>query len=662
MGGDSDNPPSHYKRIKVQGVECIVWLYNTNSENLSNSVKRARKKEKDEVGGRNLDVPMLDTKTVRNSRQYCDLIMITNNLTAWEAAVRNQFLSHHQTTRKISGGEQISLTCSKTGLPFITVTLYPGTKKIMIQPGQRSEANLLNWLGFYSDMLKIVTGSQQPSSTSVSGGSESNATSDLNQQGNITLTQDSDDVNPALHSTAQSSASVPPGGMSSSCSVTNASNTAFDTCLCSSSPTSTARMPTTPSSPVDNHVTRVDHHSMPLLSPVLAGAPTSRLQKEAENQQTERKIIVNELLFFMQNKLDSTSMDTTIELCAGFYSEVDVEESKKLLYDTVHPPDRLIKRRGQDKNRDNLRDICTVLYSTDVTKQPVFVAKSLLKLPPVTSHEHSIGKILRELDGLKMTVNKIMKNCVNVKDQVTTENLRVHPMPIPTPQKATISIQVNAIDLATSSQQNRSTQVSNPEDTQSGEFITIDYDPCVSTLSPDSTVSDNKESAPVTAVPARNTNQSHPTGHDNRESAPVTAVPARITNESHPTGHDEPTSWTKVQRKSQRVPSRHTSGVTGTGKSTCVRSSEKTNPRSPYQRGNRTVTGVFVTRLGPYTTTNQLFQHIRTATGCTCQPEKLQTKYGGYSSFYIAADRKLRATLLDPQIWPPRVLVKPFYS
>lgn len=82
--------------------------------------------------------------------------MITNNLNVWEAAIKKQFLAYQQLTSKITGGHQIALNCAKSGLPFVTVNFYPGTHKLMIQPGKWQESNLLNWLGFYSEMKKLV--------------------------------------------------------------------------------------------------------------------------------------------------------------------------------------------------------------------------------------------------------------------------------------------------------------------------------------------------------------------------------------------------------------------------------------------------------------------------------------------------------------------------
>jgi len=76
-----------------------------------------------------------------------------------------------------------------------------------------------------------------------------------------------------------------------------------------------------------------------------------------------------------------------------------------------------------------------------------------------------------------------------------------------------------------------------------------------------------------------------------------------------------------------------------------------------------TVTLVFfVTRLMTRCTSSQVAAHIRDTTGSSAKPEKLQTKYGEYSSFYVRCTSNLRSTLMNSESWPAGVLVKLFYD
>ena len=89
---------------------------------------------------------------------------------------------------------------------------------------------------------------------------------------------------------------------------------------------------------------------------------------------------------------------------------------------------------------------------------------------------------------------------------------------------------------------------------------------------------------------------------------------------------------------------------------------DNTEHQKNQVQGNRICSGIFVTKLDPKTSIKGLASTIRLRTGCSVVPEKLSTKYGSYSSFYIRCDRQMRDILLDPAIWPRKSWAKPFYS
>ena len=102
----------------------------------------------------------------------------------------------------------------------------------------------------------------------------------------------------------------------------------------------------------------------------------------------------------------------------------------------------------------------------------------------------------------------------------------------------------------------------------------------------------------------------------------------------------------------------------GTGVSSGIRSAKPARDmhRRPHSQPNRSVTGVFVTQLDPKTSPHRLSDFIRRETGISVRPEKLNTKYNSYGSFYIPADRVAREVLLNPALWPRGSKIKPFYS
>ena len=335
----------------------------------------------------------------------------------------------------------------------------------------------------------------------------------------------------------------------------------------------------------------------------------------------------------------------------------DVEHSKKILFDAVQPPDRLIKRRGENKLKENLSDICKVLYSTEVRKQPIFVAERLSKLPPVTTHEYGVGKILCELESIKLAVKHINEHN---PPQSTTQATQMTPI-----QPDAIQRIVDAgTQTDVQNYHGQSTQGSPPSpqrDIVSGpspspqedvvslmeEYITIDQDPCSSTVS---IMSDSSLYSDISSGEFSVQDVEHSLGH-------ASNVTDNLPGGS-PKGTFVTDSWQTVRTK----PFKNSSVINGTGKSTGVRTAAVTKRPNSRDMTNRTVTGVFVSRLDPYTTPKQIYLHIKRMTGYICRPEKLQTKYGGYSSFYILADVLHRRVLLDPQLWPSGTLLKLFYN
>ena len=80
------------------------------------------------------------------------------------------------------------------------------------------------------------------------------------------------------------------------------------------------------------------------------------------------------------------------------------------------------------------------------------------------------------------------------------------------------------------------------------------------------------------------------------------------------------------------------------------------------KHGNKTCTGLFVTRIRPGCTARDLELHVWNTTGYRVKPEMLQTKYDSYKSFYVRCDHAVRSMLFDPSIWPEGSMVKLFYS
>ncbi|KAI5639566.1 hypothetical protein NE865_07932 [Phthorimaea operculella] len=115
--------------------------------------------------------------------------------------------------------------------------------------------------------------------------------------------------------------------------------------------------------------------------------------------------------------------ESLIRLCRTSFNVDEIEEAKSLLFESVRTDKRKISRRKDGKVERDLQDIITVFKETDPEKIPVFVARELHRLPPVTFDHIDATRLLKDLLVLREDVTKLKAECVTKKDlQETLEN------------------------------------------------------------------------------------------------------------------------------------------------------------------------------------------------------------------------------------------------
>ena len=128
------------------------------------------------------------------------------------------------------------------------------------------------------------------------------------------------------------------------------------------------------------------------------------------------KLVANELLFYIQNKIHSTAKDVIVETCAKFYSLEEVTASMKLLETELNI--RLSKRNKSDdllsKLLNNLYNRLWTLDDT-ATQIPRFVAADLSRIPQERENSNSLAtieQILSSIHGLKSIVSNLQNQMV----------------------------------------------------------------------------------------------------------------------------------------------------------------------------------------------------------------------------------------------------------
>ncbi|CAB3223445.1 unnamed protein product [Arctia plantaginis] len=92
-------------------------------------------------------------------------------------------------------------------------------------------------------------------------------------------------------------------------------------------------------------------------------------------------------------------MDTEslIRICVSAFSASEIEDAKKLLFESVTTKRRNISRRKDGKKQKDLEDVICLIREIDPDKIPVFVARDLQKLPPISFDHVDVTKLLKDL-------------------------------------------------------------------------------------------------------------------------------------------------------------------------------------------------------------------------------------------------------------------------
>ena len=123
------------------------------------------------------------------------------------------------------------------------------------------------------------------------------------------------------------------------------------------------------------------------------------------------RMIVHELLFFVQNKLsvNPQPLDILVRTFTNFYNAGEILASKQVLFAGIKQDRfRLIKRTGKNKKQDDLLDICKLLLSTEIEQMPMFFAKELSKVP-CTTDTYDVTKVHKDLEEVRKSIYALSK-------------------------------------------------------------------------------------------------------------------------------------------------------------------------------------------------------------------------------------------------------------
>lgn len=122
-------------------------------------------------------------------------------------------------------------------------------------------------------------------------------------------------------------------------------------------------------------------------------------------------VVINELLSFIQNKVEIMKDESIVNLCSTAFTEEDVMQAKNLLYESIKTADRNVARR-KGKLHKNIQDMVSLMRRVHPDEIPVFVARDLHKLPPVTFDHLDCTRLLKDIIMVKNDIEFIQEKYV----------------------------------------------------------------------------------------------------------------------------------------------------------------------------------------------------------------------------------------------------------
>jgi hypothetical protein len=141
-----------------------------------------------------------------------------------------------------------------------------------------------------------------------------------------------------------------------------------------------------------------------------------------------RAFIVNELLCYLQNKLD-TSFKILVKIVTDFYDQKDISAAKKLLFDNVKSSDprlRYRQCRGDNRSRQDVRDMIWLLLSAELTDTPIFLALDISRFPPLTGESQDMSSMLNSMEDMRNTLTLLTSSQKDLADSQAQLSKYVH--------------------------------------------------------------------------------------------------------------------------------------------------------------------------------------------------------------------------------------------
>lgn len=369
----------------------------------------------------------------------------------------------------------------------------------------------------------------------------------------------------------------------------------------------------------------------------------------AEPKTRSDTIFVHEFLAFVQQKLDVMDQLSLEQILVSSFTEDEIQEAKKILAQTAKTSVRLITRARDGRGKKDLQDIFKVFLETDPDDVPIYVARDLNKLPPVTFDHVDVTRLLKDIVLLRTDVTDLRTKLVNSEEKITELRTQLEEL-----RKSNNIALLNTAESARNVNMQRgvtrcpTSTVSNV--TRDTDAQVIDC-PVAMTSIPGSSVT---QPAKIEPSPAPRRNQQRKSyAQVSRQPNLQQPKPCSESRQKDLTGMKaDKDGFTLVEKKRRPKPSRNQRGTASIAAATTLRAVEPTIQ-------------IYISRLDKDTSDEDITRFVRER--CQCRIEEPfsmslkrleSSRATNFKSYALQVPAKHKDTLLVPDFWPAGVVYR----
>ena len=345
----------------------------------------------------------------------------------------------------------------------------------------------------------------------------------------------------------------------------------------------------------------------------------------------EDKVVVSDLLCYLQCKMESVPKESLVQVVSNFYKLEAIVAARELLYKDL--PSSLPRVVRHVSKKDNVSVMYDVMQKILAESKIMFVCKDLNNVPPLSLKNVDPVMLLRQSADMQDEMSELKKDnramkleLAEIKKFMSDIRESICPTPLKNP-------------LIT-----YSSTLKTPKG-RSGNHFPLDTSQAIVDL-----LSGARDNVDQTSSKDEGSSRQDTTrGKPSTELANLEA--SRPGNHNPPLGAGSNQFYKDKDGFLHRIPRQRKQPVIGRG------NSSKLRVMTVRKRKH-----LFVSRLHEETTSQEINDFVMSVTdGSTVEVEKLKSKHSGYASFKISCDEKYSEVLLNENTWDDGILIRPYF-